>query len=374
MPSGKITIPVYRPALAHEEWRNVRECLDSSWISSKGRFLQLFESHFAREVDKKYAVAMCNGTTALHAALLAIGLKPGDEVIVPTLTYIAPVNAINYTGARPVFVDSNPLTWQMDVQQVARAVTKKTKAILAVHLYGHVCDLDALGDIVRREKIHLVEDCAEALGSTYRGRPVGFQASVSTYSFFGNKTITTGEGGMVTTDHPGRADILRSLKGQGLASGREYWHDRVGFNYRMTNICAGIGAAQLKKLHTFLNAKRKLNLFYERGLRDLPVRFQSAEPCGSSSYWMISLLCRNRKERDRLREWLRRKGIETRPLFQPAHRMPMYRLQSLRRKFPVADHLAACGLNLPSHPSLTSRERAYVISSIRTFFQTNPLI
>ena len=370
MALGKICIPVYRPALGREEWRNVRDCLSSSWISSKGRFLNTFESRFARRVGKKHAVAMSNGTTALHAALLAIGLRAGDEVIVPTFSYIAPINAIRYTGARPIFVDSNPQTWQMDPQQVAAVVGKKTKAILAVHLYGHVCKLDALRNISRRAKIHLVEDCAEALGSTYRGQPVGFHAAVSTYSFFGNKTITTGEGGMVTTDQDARARILRSLRGQGLAPGREYWHDRIGFNYRMTNICAAIGTAQLSKLHKFLAEKRRLNLFYESGLRGLPVQFQIAEPHGKSSYWMISILCRNRAERDGLRSWLRQKGIETRPLFQPVHLMPMYKPGLVREFFPVAEHLAACGMNLPSHPSLSPRERALVVSSIRTFFQS----
>lgn len=371
---SRLFIPVYRPALGREEWHNVKECLVSSWISSKGHFIDDFETRFARQVGKKHAIAMSNGTTALHAGLLAIGLRSGDEVIVPTFSYIAPVNAIRYTGARPIFVDSDPQTWQMDPQQVAAAVGKKTKAILAVHLYGHVCNLDALLSISRRAKIHLVEDCAEALGSTYRGRPVGFHASVSTYSFFGNKTITTGEGGMVATDQDKRADLLRSLKGQGLAQGREYWHDRIGFNYRMTNICAAIGTAQLGKLKSFLAEKRRLNSFYERALQGLPVRFQGAEPYGKSSYWMISLLCRNPAERDGLRGWLRQKGIETRPLFQPVHQMPMYRFGLSRKIFPVAERLASTGMNLPSHPSLTQRERAYVVSSIHAFFKTSQFV
>lgn len=362
-----IEIPVYQPSLGREEEAAVAKCVRSSWISSKGPFIPKFESLVARAVGRKHAVAVSNGTTALHSALLAIGVGSGDEVVVPSLTYIAPVNAIRYTGARPVFVDSCPHTWQMVPGQVVRAVGKKTKAILAVHLYGHPCNLDALRNIARQKRVALVEDCAEALGSTYRNSPVGKFSAVATYSFFGNKTITTGEGGMVTTNHAAFFKALLSLRGQGLAPNREYWHDRVGYNYRMTNICAAIGTVQMGKLRRLLAAKRELNVFYRRALRGLPLRFQELEPHSKSSYWMISVLCETPTQREELRRWLRREGIETRPLFQPVHLMPMYRSRPPRR-LPVAEQLAQMGMNLPSHPGLSEQERNRIVSSIRSFF------
>lgn len=368
VPLQKISIPVYRPSLNGSELRAVTKCLRSSWISSKGPFVEKFESAMAGRTQHKHAVAVSNGTTALHAALLALGIGPGDEVVVPTLTYIAPVNAIAYTGARPIFVDSDRLTWQMNPKEVTRALGRRTRAILAVHLYGHPCDLAALEKISRDFGVPLVEDCAEALGSTYRGRPVGKNSRCATYSFFGNKTITTGEGGMVTTNSLRLANVLRSIRGQGLAKNREYWHDRIGYNYRMTNVCAAIGFAQLRKLTKFLTLKRSLERFYKQALRGLPLSFQSVHPCGQSSCWMVSVLVKDKRQRDGLRRWLGEDGIETRPLFQPAHLMPMYRSTGHAQKFPVAEDLARRGLNLPSHPTISLKEKSRIVNRVRSFF------
>ena len=365
--SKKPQIPVYRPTLGKEEWQNVRMCLTSSWISSKGKYIKDFENNFARITRKRFAISVSNGTTALHAALLSLGIGPGDEVIVPTLTYIAPVNAIRYTGANPIFVDSCIDTWQMDPQLVARAVTKRTKAILAVHLYGHPCSLTPLRHTCRKFSIPLVEDCAEAIGTTYFGKPVGCGSSLATYSFFGNKTITTGEGGMITTDDPSLAKIILSIKGQGLAPDREYWHDRIGYNYRMTNVCAAIGLAQLKKLPLFLRAKERLAFFYREKLSRLPLTFQKLEEGGVSSNWMISFLVHNPKLRDPLRKWLSEGGVETRPIFNPVHKMPMY-IQKNAESYPVASGIASCGINLPSHPSLRTRDMRYIVNLICKFF------
>lgn len=367
MRSAKLKIPVYRPTLGHEEMQAVVTCVRSSWISSKGPYIEKFESKLARITRRRYAVSVCNGTVALHAALLSLGVGQGDEVIVPTLTYIAPVNAIRYCGAKPVFVDSDPQTWQMDPSCVEHAVGPKTRAILAVHLYGHPCNLEALRKIARRKGLALVEDCAEALGTTYRGEPVGCGSKLATYSFFGNKTITTGEGGLITTDDSDLANTLRRIRGQGLAPNREYWHDRIGYNYRMTNICAAIGTAQISKLPRLLLAKKRLNAFYRSALHGLPLHFQELEGNSESSYWMVSVLCKNQQQRDGLRRWLRRDGIETRPLFQPVHLMPMYRT-NLLPNLPVSERLARVGMNLPSYPGLGRRERQYIVASIRAFF------
>jgi perosamine synthetase len=221
-------IPVYQPTLSGNEKKYVNECLDTNWISSKGRFVKLFEQSFAEYTGIKHATGVSNGTVALHLALMALGVGPDDEVIVTTLTYIASVNAIAYTGATPVFVDSLPDTWQIDPQDVRRKITPRTKAIMAVHLYGHPCDMDAIQAIAKEHELFVVEDCAEAFGTLYKGKHVGSFSDIATYSFFGNKTITTGEGGMVVTDDETLFDRAVHFKGQGLANHREYWHDVIG--------------------------------------------------------------------------------------------------------------------------------------------------
>jgi perosamine synthetase len=244
----KINYPVYQPSLSGNEKKYVIECIDSTWISSKGKFINEFEKKFADYLGVEYAASVSNGTVALHVALLALGIGPGDEVIVPTFTYIASVNSITYTGATPVFVDSDASTWQMDIADTRKKITPKTKAILAVHLYGHPCEIEELRKIADENKIFLIEDTAEALGSEYEGRKVGTFGDISTFSFFGNKTITTGEGGMVVTNDKELYEKCVHIKGQGLAKDAEYWHDIIGYNYRMTNICAAIGLAQLERV------------------------------------------------------------------------------------------------------------------------------
>ena len=258
----KNKIPIYAPNLSGNEKKYVLDCLDSTWISSKGEYINRFETAFASYIDSKHAASVCNGTVALHLALVALGIGPDDEVIVPTLTYIASVNSIVYTGAKPVFVDSLASSWQMDTEDVKRKITAKTKAILCVHLYGQACNMDELVKIAKENNLYLIEDCAEAIGSKYKNQHVGTFGDVATFSFFGNKTITTGEGGMVTTNDETIHDRLVHFKGQGLAKHREYWHDVVGYNYRMTNICAAIGLAQLERVEEVLKRKKEIIYFF----------------------------------------------------------------------------------------------------------------
>lgn len=344
-------IPVYQPDLSGKEREYVLECLDSTWISSKGAFIQRFESGFAQYVGTPHAVSVCNGTVALHLALLGLGIGPGDEVIVPTLTYIASVNAIRYVGATPVFCDSLRDTWQMDPDDVERRVTERTRAILAVHLYGGSCDMHRLTEICRRHGLRLIEDCAEAIGTRFDHRHVGTFGDISTFSFFGNKTITSGEGGMVTCKEPTLDLLLRRLRGQGLASDREYWHDIIGYNYRMTNICAAIGLAQLERIESIRDGKVALANRYRTALAGAPVTFQGATPEEDPSHWMVTVLTKTPGQRDRLRQALANAGIETRPIFHPAHTMPMYR--SNQPAFPIAGDVAARGINLPSWHGLS---------------------
>jgi len=366
--TSSMKYPVYRPMLIGREKEYVIECLDSSWISSKGRFVTEFEERFAARVGVPRAVSVCNGTVALHAALVALGIGPGDEVIVPTLTYIASVNAISYTGAIPRFVDSEKTFWQLDPHAVRSLVTPRTKAILAVHLYGQACDMDALQRIAAEHGLFVVEDCAEALGSLIGHQSVGSFGDVATFSFYGNKTLTTGEGGMVVAKTLAVADRVAKLKGQGLAEGREYWHDVVGFNYRMTNICAAIGCAQLDGLDEILHRKQDLARWYARYLDGAPVILQPTREGTFNSYWMVSLLTHHQRDREPLRHFLREQGIETRPLFPPAHSMPMYCHDGSR--FPVAEDLASRGLNVPSYPGLEEADVRSICQSIRAYFAT----
>lgn len=363
-----IKIPVYEPVLGAEERENVLRCLDTNWISSRGEFINVFEHEFAAYTGAAHAVSASNGTVALHLALLALDIGPGDEVIVPTFTYVASVNAIAYMGATPVFVDSLPDTWQIDPKDVERKITNRTKAIMPVHLYGQACDMEALADIANRHAVPLVEDCAEAFGSRIGNTHVGSWGAVSTYSFFGNKTITTGEGGMVVANDPAIDAKLRKLRGQGLAGTREYWHDVVGYNYRMTNICAAIGVAQLRRADELIAKKRAIASWYARGLKDSAVTVLGEKSGTTNSYWMNCIATRTGEERDQLRTFLRGEGIETRPAFYPAHTMPMYS-QYGTEEYPVAVSLAARGINLPSSPALTEEAVGTVVQAIKKFFE-----
>jgi perosamine synthetase len=365
----EIKIPIYEPSLTGNEKKYVNDCLDSNWISSKGEFISKFELEFANFVGCKYASTVSNGTVALHLALLALGICSEDEVIVPTLTYIASVNSITYTGATPVFVDSLPDTWQMNPEDISKKITAKTKAILAVHLYGHPCDMDAITAICKEHNLLLIEDCAEAIGSKYKGKHVGTFGDIATFSFFGNKTITTGEGGMVITNDATLFDRCLHLKGQGLAKYRQYWHDIVGYNYRMTNICAERGLAQLEQINKFIERKREIADHYKNSFEASEIDFHQETNDVYHSYWMCSILVRFPEERDRLRDFLAKHGIETRPLFYPAHTMPMFSHKF--HKHPVAENLGWRGINLPSYPTISIQQQNTIINTVNLFYNEN---
>jgi perosamine synthetase len=358
-------IPIYQPDLSGNEKKYVNECLDSTWISSKGRFIECFESEFSSYTGAKHATAVCNGTVALHLALVALGIGPNDEVIVPSFTYIASVNAIHYSGATPVFADSDPASWQIDIAQVRQLITPRTKAVMAVHLYGGACDMQALCELCSEQGLKLIEDCAESFGTRIDGRHTGTFGDIGTFSFFGNKTLTTGEGGMLICRDSTLDAKIRHLRGQGLAPNREYWHTVVGYNYRMTNICAAIGLAQLERADTIIAAKSRLAERYTDALADLPYFFQHVPFNVSTAHWMVTILTENTAQRDPLREHLKEVGIETRPAFHPVHTMPMYAPPSYT--LPVAMNLSARGINLPSWPNLSETEFNFIIGSIRSF-------
>ncbi|MBR1908835.1 DegT/DnrJ/EryC1/StrS aminotransferase family protein [bacterium] len=359
--------PVYQPSLTGNEKKYVNECLDSTWISSKGKFLGEFEEKFAKFIGTDYATSVCNGTVAVHLALLALGIGEGDEVIVPTFTYIASANPVLVVNAKPVFVDSLEDTWQMSPKDIEAKITEKTKAIIVVHLYGHPCDMDEIMRIAKEHDLYVIEDCAEAIGTKYKGQTVGSFGDIGCFSFFGNKTMTCGEGGMVVTSDATLADRLRRYKNQGNAKYREYWNDILGFNYRMTNIQAAIGLAQLEQVEHFINKKRQIANWYMEKLKDLPLEFNKEGENMFHTYWMVSCLVEKAGMRDKLREYLKINGIETRPTFYPIHTMPVYVHEFSKHK--VAENIALRGMNLPSYPALEHDDVIEICSVIRKFFE-----
>lgn len=360
-------IPIYQPTLSQAATDNVLDCLNTNWISSKGTYIPAFESAFCDYTGARFASTVSNGTVALHLALLALGIGHGDEVIVPTFTYVASVNAIRYTGATPIFADSVDSTWQLSPDSLEEKISPATKAIMVVHLYGHPCDMRSIMGIAERHGLHVIEDCAEAIGTLYEGKHVGNFGAISTFSFFGNKTITTGEGGMVITDDPTLISRVNHLKGQGLAKDREYWHESVGYNYRMTNIAASIGLSQMPLIEGFVSKKRNIAEMYRDNLRGLPLSVHGEANGCRHSYWMVSILLDEFSHRDELRNFLRKKDVETRPTFYPVHTMPMY--SDRFERLPIAENLSMRGINLPSWPSLTDTQVQYVTNSIREFFE-----
>lgn len=362
-------IPVYQPYLNGNEKSYINECIDTNWISSKGKFVQEFEQNFAKYIGSKYATTVCNGTVALHLALLALGIEPKDEIIVPTFTYIASVNAITYLGAKPVFVDSDLKTWQISADDIVGKITNKTKAIMAVHLYGYPCDMVKITAIAKAHNLFVIEDCSESLGSKLNGQHLGTFGDISTFSFFGNKTITTGEGGMVATNNKTLYEVSSKLKNQGLAGGvRQYWHDIVGYNYRMTNICAAIGKAQLERIGDILEKKKTIADWYLHNLNKLPFDFLPQHDSVENSYWMFTALVKSPFSRDDLMNFLANYGIETRPTFYPAHQMPMYFEKNYH--FHVAEEIGQRGINFPSYPSIKEEELRYVTDTIHSFFKS----
>jgi perosamine synthetase len=354
-------IPVYRPDLSGNELRYVIECVDSSWISSIGSFIERFERSVAETVGARHAIAVCNGTVALHLAMHCLGIGPGDEVIVPTFTYISSVNTIVQTGATPVFADCRTNDWLLDPDDVSRRITSRTKAILPVHLYGTGCDMIALRQLAQVHGLFIVEDAAEVFGCMLSDRHLGTIGDAGTFSFFGNKTITTGEGGMVVCNDDALAARLRKAKGQGQSSERRYWHDSFGFNYRMTNICAAIGLAQIERLAEIIERKQAIARRYRDLTATLPVSFQERHGSLTSSEWLVSLLLPPGTDRAQLMKGMAASGVDTRPVFHCAHQMPVY---ARDEHFPNAEDISSRGISLPSYPQLANDELDRVIEAL----------
>jgi perosamine synthetase len=355
-------IQIASPKLIGNERKYVDDCIDSGWISSVGSYVERFEHAFTAVAGSEHAASCSNGTVAIHLALLALDIGPGDEVIVPTLTYVASANAVVYCGATPIFVDSEPDTMNLSPIAVEKAITDRTKAVMAVHLYGHPADMDALRSICEPRGIRLIEDAAEAHGASINGHKVGSLGDIATFSFFGNKILTTGEGGMVTTNDGDLDRLVRLFKGQGQDPLRRYWFPVVGYNYRMTNIAAAIGLAQVESIETHLGDRRRVAAWYDRHLEPLAHRLQLPidRPGYDNVRWLYTVVLRDGVviERDELLERLAADGVETRPVFYPMHHMPPY--HDPAASMPIAEHLSSNGLNLPTHGYLTEDDVAYV--------------
>ena len=361
-------IPVSEPTLGGNTLRYVTHCIETNWISSIGAYVIKFEEQFAARCGVRCGVATSNGTTALHLALATLGLGPGDEVIIPTFTMIATANAVAYTGAEPVFVDSEPVTWNMDVGQAQAKVTARTKAIIPVHTYGHPVDMDPLLALARQHDLYVVEDAAEAHGAQYKGRPAGSMGHCAAFSFYGNKIISTGEGGMVVTDDQEIADVARNLRDHAFSKDRHFWHQYRGFNYRMTNVQAAIGLAQVEQFDELVGSRIRHAQHYNRLLAHVPgITLPPETPQVTNVYWMYGILVGDEfgLTRDELRQALAQQGVETRTFFVPMHLQPVYFHEHRGESYPVAENLCRRGLYLPSSSSLTEQQVEYVAAQIR---------
>ena len=377
-------IPLSVPEIRGNEWRYVKECLDTNWISSAGSFVDRFEGMVAERLGRRHAVATVNGTAALHVALRVAGIEPDDEVLVSTLTFLAPVNAIRYLGAWPLFVDAEPAYWQMDPQRltdflvkgcrveggrlVNRATGRRVRAVVPVHILGHPCDLTPILEVARRFDLPVIEDAAEGLGAEYRGRPVGCQGDLACLSFNGNKIVTTGGGGMVVTDDEAWARRARYLTTQAKDDPVEYVHGEVGYNYRLTNLLAAVGCAQLEQLDAYTARKRELAARYGAALAGIPgITPMREAPWARSTFWMYTVLVDaggfGMGSRDLLAH-LDERRIQTRPLWQPAHRSPAHR-DAPPVECPVADDLYARALSLPCSVGLSDADQERVIAVVR---------
>lgn len=364
----RMRLPIAEPYLGEKELSYVSECILTGWVSSAGKFVTRFEELFAQFCGTKYAVATSNGTTALHLALLAVGIGPGDEVIVPTLTFIATANAVTYTGAQPIFVDSEPQSWNIDPLAIEKAITPRTKAIIPVHLYGHPADMDPILQLAKKHNLVVIEDAAEAHGARYKGQRVGGLGKLGVFSFYGNKIITTGEGGMAVTNSAKLADKIRILRDHGMSKEIRYWHPVLGYNYRLTNIQAALGVAQLEKIDFILSEKRRVADNYARRLANIPgITLPPEQPWAENVFWLYSILIDEKQfgiNRDTLMEYLRQENVETRPFFVPTHQQPIY---NTGQKFPVSEYLYQMGISLPSAITITNEEIERVSRLIKTY-------
>jgi perosamine synthetase len=366
-------IPVCEPTLQGNELKYATEAVSSGWISSAGTFVKKFEENFASYCGVKHGISCANGTAALHLGIEALGIGKGDEVIIPTFTMIASANAVIYAGAKPVLIDSELTTWNLNINRIEEKITPKTKAIMVVHTYGHPVDMDRIKVIADKHNLKIIEDAAEAHGAEYNGKKAGSLSDVACFSFYGNKIITTGEGGMVITNNNNIADRARLLRNHAFSVPR-FTHYELGYNYRMTNVQAAIGCAQLEQIETFVNARRKNARIYNTALAQISgITIPPEASWAKNVYWMYGILINEEQfgmSMQQLRAKLKEKGIDTRTFFVGMHNQPVYtkddpRYPDVTGDYPVADRLEKTGLYLPSSSHLTNEQATFITQTIK---------
>lgn len=365
-------IPISKPTILGKEKEYLTECIESGWISSAGKFIPQFEDMNAAQYQKKYGVAVSNGTVALHLALAALGIGQGDEVIVPDLTFAATINAVLYTGATPVLADIDEDSWTLSGRNCSDLITQKTKAIIPVHLYGQPADMDSIMELAKVHDLFVVEDCAEAHGASYKDQPIGSFGHISCFSFYGNKIITTGEGGICLTDEEGLNRTLRILRDHGMSADRKYWHDRVGYNYRMTNLQAAVGVAQMERFEEMLNEREIISNTYNELLSlNQNITLQSQLPSRTKVPWIYSILIDTRSvgnDIQNIQEGLRKKAIDSRPFFAPLSMMPIYNKYA-KKHTRHAHAISSRGLSLPTYIGLREEDIESVCSSLNLLLE-----
>lgn len=362
-----IKYSIARPSFLGNEKKYLTDTIESGWISSIGSYIERFENQFAAMHGTRHAIATHNGTIALHLALAAFGIKEGDEVIVPDLTFIATANSVRYCHATPVLTDVNPDDWNLSPTAFAQGITSRTRAVIPVHLYGNPALMEDILTIAGEQKLLVIEDCAEALGAKYRDRFTGTFSDIACFSFFGNKIITTGEGGMCLTNNDELAEQMRILRDHGMNRQKKYWYDHQGFNYRMTNMQAAIGLAQLEQLPVLLEMRDEISQWYRERLDNVPgIVFQETHGQRDVN-WIFTIRIANADEtrRDHVMDLLREAGIDTRPVFYPIHRMPF--LQQTRypeTNFPNTVQISREGISLPTYIGLTKKDIGYICDNL----------
>ena len=363
-------IPVNEPLVGEAENKYVLECLRTGWISSEGRFIHEFEDRWAAYCGMNYGVAVSNGTVALEIAMACLDLHPGDEVILPSFTIISCAQAITMCGLKPVLVDADPRTWCMDVSQVESKINVQTRAIMPVHIYGHPVDMDPLMALARKHNLIIIEDAAEVHGAEYKGRKCGGLGDISCFSFYANKIITTGEGGMVLTRDALQAERLRDLRNLCFRKERRFYHTELGHNYRLTNLQAAIGLAQLERIEESLAHKRWMGAAYTERLKSIPgLQLPVEEPWATNVYWMYGVVLEGAMGIDAV-EFARRlaeQGVMTRPFFLGMHEQPVFQRMGLflDEHYPVTEHIARQGLYLPSGMTLTETQLNQVCEAVQ---------
>jgi perosamine synthetase len=368
-------IPICAPVFHGRESQYLLECIKTGWISSEGPFVKRFEESFAAAIDRKFGIAVCNGTAALELAVASLNLPAGSEIILPALAIISCPLAVLRNSCVPVLVDSDPRTWNMDVSKIEEKITSKTRAIMAVHLYGLPVDMDPLLKLARRHGLKVIEDAAEMHGQKYKDRPCGSFGEASAFSFYSNKMVAMGEGGLVATNSAGLAKQCRSLRNLCFGSKKRFVHERLGHNFRLSNLQAAVGLAQLEKLEDTVRRKRRIGRWYTERLKTiegltLPL---AATEYADNIYWMYGIVLDGRAKRngERMASFLKSQGVETRPFFWPIHRQPALRKRGLFKgeTYPAAEHLARNGLCLPSGPSLTEDQVSFVVKAVSDFMR-----